>query len=100
VTATFQDVELGVDKDLDALLDWSHVPPCEAREDDGTGCDNPAEYICSVSCCNGQILLCEDCMFKIFEDLRQHVGWTYKCGFGPHRFIAHTNHLKVIDRLT
>ena len=89
----------GVDTDTITLLDFDHAPVCEATYNDNRDCDQPAKFICSVKCCMGKILLCEDCFFAFLEYCRDFEGIEFFCAMCDQPGYLTTDHLKLLDRI-
>lgn len=89
----------GVDTDTIELLDFEHVPPCEAEYDDGVTCENEAKFICMVRCCGNICLFCEECFFGFVEYAKRWQGREYICKFCEVTFEICPEHLKVVGRV-
>lgn len=81
------------------MLDFHHAPQCEAVYADGAECENEAKFICSVKCCMGKILLCEECFFGFLEFCKEFEGIGYRCGFCDKKIRLTKDHLKVVGRV-
>ena len=89
----------GVDTDTIELLDYEHVPTCEAEYDNGDTCDHEAKFICAVRCCGATILLCEECFFGFIEYAKKRRGVKYVCFFCDVTFVLSPEHMKVVGRV-
>lgn len=89
----------GVDTDTIEVLDFDHVPPCEAEYDNGSTCDHEAKFVCVVRCCGATILLCEECFIEFVEFAKKWRGTEYLCKFCDTAFALKPEHMKVVDRV-
>lgn len=80
------------DMDLDAPV------PCQNYFDNAP-CDNEADYLCGVTCCNVTLLFCQDCFFFLWRKNKEMVGQAYKCNHCHKRFPLPKDHLRVISRI-